>query len=615
MILEKIQNPNDVKALSAQETEDLCGELRRFLLEQVSRTGGHLASNLGAVELTVAIHRVFDTGRDRLVFDVGHQCYVHKILTGRREQFSTLRKAGGISGFPKPHESVHDAFIAGHASNSVSVALGMAKARTLLHEDYAVLALLGDGALSGGLAYEGLNNAGASGEPMIVILNDNGMSISRNVGAMSTHLSRLRTKPEYYEFKKNYRDVLGRTAAGQAVYDFNHRLKTRVKKAVLPNATMFEDMGFTYLGPVDGHNVEKLENTLRWAKELNCPVLVHVNTVKGKGYGPAEREPNLYHGVGAFDINRGVGRNRKEDFSAAFGQALCALASEDERVCAITAAMTDGTGLGGFAETYPERFFDVGIAEGHACAMAAGMAKQGLIPVFAVYSSFLQRGYDQLIHDIALSNLHVVLAVDRAGMVGADGETHHGIFDATFLSDIPNMTVLCPSDYAELRSMLRRAVFEIDGPVAIRYPRGGEGAYHDDSADGNLVELRGGSDITLCAYGTMINNIMEAAELLSGQGISARVVKINCISPFYDRDIRNVIGKCRALLVAEEATSVGCVGQRLAAILAENRIAPDKLVLCNLNKAFPVQGDVRELQREFGLDAENLAKKAAEVIR
>lgn len=615
MILEKIQNPNDVKALSAQETEDLCGELRRFLLEQVSRTGGHLASNLGAVELTVAIHRVFDTGRDRLVFDVGHQCYVHKILTGRREQFSTLRKAGGISGFPKPHESVHDAFIAGHASNSVSVALGMAKARTLLHEDYAVLALLGDGALSGGLAYEGLNNAGASGEPMIVILNDNGMSISRNVGAMSTHLSRLRTKPEYYEFKKNYRDVLGRTAAGQAVYDFNHRLKTRVKKAVLPNATMFEDMGFSYLGPVDGHNVEKLENTLRWAKELNCPVLVHVNTVKGKGYGPAEREPNLYHGVGAFDINRGVGRNRKEDFSAAFGQALCALASEDERVCAITAAMTDGTGLGGFAETYPERFFDVGIAEGHACAMAAGMAKQGLIPVFAVYSSFLQRGYDQLIHDIALSNLHVVLAVDRAGMVGADGETHHGIFDATFLSDIPNMTVLCPSDYAELRSMLRRAVFEIDGPVAIRYPRGGEGAYHDDSADGNLVELRGGSDITLCAYGTMINNIMEAAELLSGQGISARVVKINCISPFYDRDIRNVIGKCRALLVAEEATSVGCVGQRLAAILAENRIAPDKLVLCNLNKAFPVQGDVRELQREFGLDAENLAKKAAEVIR
>lgn len=615
LILEKIENPNDVKKLSAQETELLCFELRQFLLEQVSQTGGHLASNLGAVELTVAIHRVFDTQQDRLVFDVGHQCYIHKILTGRRGRFSTLRKAGGISGFPKPHESVHDAFIAGHASNSVSVALGMAKARTLLHEEYSVLALIGDGALSGGLAYEGLNNAGASGEPMIVILNDNGMSISRNVGAMSAHLSRLRTKPEYYEFKKNYRGILERTAVGRAFYSLSHRLKTNLKKAMLPNATMFEDMGFTYLGPVDGHDVGKLESTLRWAKELNCPVLVHVHTVKGKGYGPAEREPNLYHGVGPFDINRGVSRQKKEDFSAAFGSELCTLAAKDERVCAITAAMADGTGLGGFAETYPGRFFDVGIAEGHACAMAAGMAKQGLIPVFAVYSSFLQRGYDQLIHDIALSNLHVVLAVDRAGMVGADGETHHGIFDATFLSDIPNMTVLCPSNYAELRSMLRRAVFEIDGPVAIRYPRGGEGAYRDDSGSSNLVELRDGSDITLCAYGTTINNVLDAAELLSQQGISAHVVKINCISPFYDHDMRNIIGKCRALLIAEEATSVGCVGQRIAAILAENHIAPEKLVLCNLNKAFPVQGDVRELQKEFGLDAENLAKKAAEVIR
>ena len=615
MILEKIQNPNDVKALSAQEAEELCGELRQFLMEHVSRTGGHLASNLGAVELTVAIHRVFDTQRDRLVFDVGHQCYVHKILTGRKDRFSTLRRHGGISGFPKPHESVHDAFVAGHASNSVSVALGMAKARTLLHEYYSVLALIGDGSLSGGLAYEGLNNAGASGEPMIVILNDNGMSISRNVGAMSTHLSQLRTKPEYYKFKKNYRSVLERTALGRALYGFNHRLKKNLKKAILPNATMFEDMGFTYLGPVDGHDVEKLENTLRWAKELNCPVLVHVNTVKGKGYGPAEREPNLYHGVEAFDLDRGVVRQKKQDFSAVFGEALCALASEDGRVCAITAAMADGTGLDGFAAQHPERFFDVGIAESHAAAMAAGMAKQGLIPVFAVYSSFLQRAYDQLIHDIALSNLHVVLAVDRAGMVGADGETHHGIFDATFLSDIPNMTVLCPSNYAELKAMLRRAVFEIDGHVAIRYPRGGEGAYRGNSGEDNIVELRSGSDITLCAYGMMVNNILEAAELLAQQGISARVLKFNCISPFYDRDMRNVVGKCRALLIAEEATSVGCVGQRVAAILAENRIAPEKTVLCNLNKAFPVQGAVSELQKEFGLDAQALAKKAAEVIR
>ena len=614
MILEKIENPNDVKLLSAQQVNTLCGEVRDFLLQNVSKTGGHLASNLGAVELTVAIHRVFDTARDRLVFDVGHQCYVHKILTGRREQFPTLRQFGGISGFPKPRESEHDAFIAGHASNSVSVALGMAKARTLLHEDYSVLALLGDGALTGGLAYEGLNNAGASGEPLIVILNDNGMSINRNVGAMSTHLSVLRTNPEYYDFKRSYRDTLGRSAAGRAVYQLSHKVKSDLKKAILPNATMFEEMGFTYLGPVDGHNVEKLESTLQWAKELKCPVLVHVNTVKGKGYPPAERRPWLYHGVGAFDPKQGVSPAQKTDFSAVFGETMCALAKENEKVCAITAAMADGTGLTHFAEQYGDRFFDVGIAEGHACAMAAGMAKQGLVPVFAVYSSFLQRGYDMLLHDIALSNLHVVLAVDRAGLVGADGETHHGVFDATFLSDIPNMTVLCPSSYAEVRTMLRRAVLEIDGPVAIRYPRGGEGTYTADSSDKNVAVLREGTDVTLCAYGTMVNSVLAAADILAQQSVSARVVKFNCISPFHANDLREALSGSRALLIAEEATSVGCVGQRVAAILAENGVAPEKLVLCNLNKEFPMQGTVEQLREKFGLDAQTLAKKAAEVI-
>ena len=585
------------------------------MLKNVSVTGGHLASNLGAVELTVAIHRVFDTSRDRLVFDVGHQCYTHKILTGRRERFATLRQYGGISGFPKPRESAHDAFIAGHASNSVSVALGMARARTLLHQDYSVLALIGDGALSGGLAYEGLNNAGASGEPLIVILNDNGMSISCNVGAMSQHLGMLRTKPAYYEFKKAYRDALERSAVGRAVYDFNHHLKTNLKKALLPNSTMFEDMGFTYLGPVDGHSVEKLTNTLRWAKELRCPVVVHVHTQKGKGYGPAEREPERYHGVGPFDPKLGVPRVQKMDFSAVFGNELCEIAREDTRVCAITAAMCDGTGLHDFSAQYPDRFFDVGIAEGHAVSMAAGMAKQGLTPVVAIYSSFLQRGYDQLIHDTALLGLHVVFAVDRAGMVGADGETHHGIFDATFLSDIPNMTVLCPSNFAELRTMLRRAIHEIDGPVAIRYPRGGDGAYRENSGNANIVVLREGEDITLCAYGTMINNVLAAAELLDRQGIAARVVKINAISPLYDSDMREVVGKTRALLVAEECASVGCMGQRMAAILAWNKISPERLELCNLGKTFPAQGSVEALYREFGLDAESLAKKAAEVLR
>ena len=613
--MDRIHSPEDLRALDGSELPLLCDELRGFLVTQVSRTGGHLASNLGVVELTVAIHRVFDTARDRLVFDVGHQCYVHKILTGRADRFPTLRQLGGISGFPKPCESAHDAFIAGHASNSVSVALGMARARTMLHEDYSVIALIGDGALTGGLAYEGLNNAGASGEPLIVILNDNGMSIDRNVGAMSEHLSRLRTKPEYFAFKKAYHNALSGTAAGRALYRFNHSLKTGLKKAMLPNATMFEDMGFTYLGPVNGHDVGQLTNTLKWAKDLNCPVLVHVHTKKGKGYPPAEREPERYHGVGKFDPRMGVPREHKRDFSAVFGDELCKLAKNDETICAITAAMRDGTGLHDFSEQYPERFFDVGIAEGHAVAMAAGMAKQGLTPVVAIYSSFLQRAYDQLIHDTALSDLHVVFAVDRAGMVGADGETHHGIFDATFLSEIPNMTVLCPSNFAELRTMLDRAVNEIKGPVAIRYPRGGEGNYKEDSGRQNLVVLREGADITLCAYGTMINNVLGAAEILHEQGIEARVVKINAISPLYDRDMREVIGKTKAMLVAEECAGVGCMGQRMAGILGWNKISPERLELCNLGKAFPAQGTVEELYREFGLDAESLAKKAAEVLR
>ncbi len=616
MILEKIHGPEDVKALTRAQTDLLCRELHTFLLESVSKTGGHLASNLGAIELTVAIHRVFDTSRDRLVFDVGHQCYAHKALTGRREEFSTLRQYGGLSGYPKPGESVHDAFVAGHASNSVSVALGMARARTLLGEDYSVLALIGDGALSGGLAYEGLNNAGASGEPLIVILNDNGMAISRNVGAVSLHLSRLRNKPAYYEFKKNYRRVLLKSRPGKAVYHFNHELKNGLKSALLPNATLFEDMGFSYIGPVDGHDVRQLENALEWARELKCPVLLHVRTVKGKGYAPAESEPDKWHGVGPFDVATGAAKKAGgASFSSVFGEALCELAAEDRRVCAITAAMESGTGLTGFAERFPKRFFDVGIAEAQAAAMAAGMAKQGMIPVFAVYSTFLQRAYDQLIHDTALSNLHVVFAVDRAGLVGADGETHHGIFDATFLSDIPNMTVLCPASFAELRAMLRRAVLELDGPVAIRYPRGGEESYHDENSAGAFAQLREGSDVTLCAYGTMIGEALGAAELLERQGVSARVIKVNCISPFRDADIRKIFAGTKKLIVAEECASVGCVGQRIAAILTEEGTPLEKLYLCNLGKVFPQHGSVTQLREALRIDAKSIAEKATEVIR
>ena len=613
--MEHIHSPRDVRSLDELELHILCDELRSFLVEQVSHTGGHLASNLGVVELTVAIHRVFDTERDRLVFDVGHQCYVHKILTGRAEQFPTLRQLGGISGFPKPGESVHDAFIAGHASNSVSVALGMARARTMLGQSYHVLSLIGDGALTGGLAYEGLNNAGASGEPLIVILNDNGMSIDRNVGAMSEHLSHLRTKPEYFAFKKAYHNALGRTKLGRSLYEFNHTLKTGLKKAMLPNATMFEDMGFAYLGPVDGHDLTQLTNTLEWAKEMKQPVLVHVRTQKGHGYAPAEREPWRFHGVGPFDAATGRAPEAKESFSTVFGKALTELAVEDPRVCAITAAMEDGTGLTPFAERFPDRFFDVGIAEGHAAAMAAGLAKQGAVPVFAVYSSFLQRAYDQLLHDVALSGLHVVFAVDRAGLVGADGATHHGVMDTVFLSGIPNMTVLCPANFAELRAMLRRAVLEMSGPVAIRYPRGGEGAFTADESGSDFAELRAGGDITLAAYGTMVNNVLEAAELLHGKGIEARVVKLGRISPFRGGELSRVFGGTKRLLVAEECSGVGCIGQRIAAILAEEGHEPEKLMLCNIGRRFIEQGSVQELYRQCGLDAVSLARTAREVCQ
>ena len=607
-MLESIHSPSDVKRLNTQQTRQLCDELRAFLVRSVAKTGGHLASNLGVVELTVAIHRVFDTSRDRLVFDVGHQCYVHKILTGRREQMDTLRQFGGLSGFPKPYESVHDAFVAGHASNSVSVALGMAKARTMRHEDYSVIALSGDGALTGGLSFEGLNNAGASGEPMIVILNDNGMSIAPNVGALSRHLSRLRTKPGYYEFKKRYRQLLGGSLVGGKLYHVSHDVKTALKKTLLPGSSMFESMGFTYMGPVDGHDEAALEQSLQWAKEQRCPVLLHVRTVKGRGYAPAEERPADYHGVPPFAPDTGKPlRPAGPDFSHVFGAELTALAGEDGRVCAVTAAMQEGTGLTEFAKAYPRRFFDVGIAEGHAVSMAGGMAKQGLVPVFAVYSSFLQRGYDQLMQDVALDGLHVVLGVDRAGLVGADGETHHGCFDALYLAQVPHMTVLCPASFAELRQMLRRAVLELTGPVAVRYPRGGEGAYRGCCGNETFTELRQGSDCTILTYGILINEALAAAELLHQAGIEARVVKLNAIAPLRNDEVLAALGHEKRLLVLEDCVGSGCVGQRLTAILAQQGCAPDKLFLKNLGDTIPCHGSVPQLYAQCGLDAESVA--------
>ena len=601
-----------MKCLSEKQTELLCLELRQFLVEQVSRTGGHLASNLGAVELTVAIHRVFDTAKDRLVFDVGHQCYVHKALTGRQELFGTLRQFEGLSGFPKPYESVHDAFVAGHASNSVSVALGMARARTLQKQPYHVLALIGDGALGGGLSFEGLNDAGASGEPLIVILNDNGMSIGANVGGMSRHLARMRTKPGYYEFKKKYRQVLDGSRAGQKLYELSHDVKTALKKSLLPVSTVFEDMGFTYMGPVDGHDVRSLTDMLRAAREQNCPVLLHVHTVKGKGYAPAEREPERFHGVPPFDPATGASAPASPSFSSVFGEELTALAASDRRICAITAAMTDGTGLSPFAKAHPERFFDVGIAEGHAVAMAAGMAKQGMLPVFAVYDSFLQRGYDMLMQDVSLDGLHVVLAVDRTGLVGADGETHHGCMD--YLSQIPGMTVLCPASFAELRHMLHTALYECTGPVAVRYPRGGEGAYRDDCGDAPVSVLRQGTDACIVTYGVLVNQALEAAQRLANEGITVRVVKLNRVAPLEWDAVCSALDGASRLVVLEDQLRQGCGGQRLAAVLLERNAAPERLRLLNAGERLPAQGSVQQLYHALGLDADGVSAAVREVL-
>ncbi len=614
MILERINSPADVKRLSGEETALLCEELRQFLVEQVSRTGGHLASNLGVVELTVAIHRVFDTARDRLVLDVGHQCYVHKALTGRRELFGTLRQFGGLSGFPKPYESEHDAFMAGHASDSVSVALGMARARTLLAKDYHVVAVIGDGALGGGLSFEGLNDAGGSGEPLVVILNDNGMSIDRNVGGLSKHLSRMRTDPEYYEFKKKYRKTLEKLPAGRTLYEWSHEVKSAVKKTLLPPlSTVFEEMGFSYMGPVDGHDIQRLTAVLREAREAKRPVLVHVHTVKGNGYAYALREPERFHGVPPFDPATGkVRKESGETFSHVFGETLCQLARQDDRVCAITAAMADGTGLTDFAKEFPRRFFDVGIAEGHGVAMAGGMAKQGLVPVFAVYDTFLQRGYDMLVQDLALEKLHAVLAVDRCGIVGADGETHHGCLD--YLSQIPGMTVLVPASFDELRQMLRRAVEDIPGPVAVRYPRGGENGYAGGWNGDAVQVLREGGDAAVVTCGILTGETLRAADALQAEGVGVRVVKLAQVSPLNGKELCAALDGVKRLVVAEDQLRAGGLGERLSALLLEQDAGIGKIRLRNAGTALPTQGSTAQLWHELGLDAEGIAQAVREVL-
>ena len=607
-ILDKINKSEDVKKLNENELVPLCGEIREFLINSLSKTGGHLASNLGTVELSVALHRVYDSSRDRIVFDVGHQSYTHKILTGRKDEFPTLRKYKGLSGYPKPSESKDDAFIAGHASNSVSVALGMAKARTMAGDNYDVAAVIGDGALTGGLAYEGLAAAAASREPMVIVLNDNNMSIDPSVGGTASLLQKMRIRSGYISFKRWYKAVFTKFPH---VYAFNHRIKEWVKWHILPG-NMFSSMGLYYLGPVDGHDVKKLETVLRWARDRREPVLVHVLTKKGKGCPYAEEKPELYHGVGPFDPKTGEMAPSGESFSQKFGEYLCEFAERDKSICAITAAMAGGTGLCAFAKKFPERFIDSGIAEGHSTAFAAGLAKQGMLPVFAVYSSFEQRGYDMLIHDVSLQKLHVVFGIDRAGIVGGDGETHNGLFDVSYLSTVPNLTLLCPSNFAELHDMLECALFKLDGPVAIRYPRGGEGEYKLSGKDQEII-VRKGSDITIACYGTMINEVLSAADILESRGISAEIVKIAAVKPeVYPKTISSAV-KTGRFLMAEEVCSSGCVGKRILAQAAVNGMCIEKVKLLNLGEGIVAHGDHASLMREWGIDARGIAEASEEL--
>ena len=610
-ILDSIRGHDDLAALTSAQREALCAEIRTFLVSSVSKTGGHLASNLGVVELSVALETVYNTHKDRLVFDVGHQSYVHKLLTGRQADFEHLRQFGGMAGFPKPSESGSDAFTAGHASSSISIALGMARARTLLQEDYDVVTLIGDGAATGGMVYEALCDVAVSKEPMVIVLNDNEMSIAPNVGGFAQHLSRLRSKESYLGFKEKYRNALSKTPFSRAVYSVTRNVKDFLRRIVLPT-TIFENMGLTYIGPVDGNDVENMISLLRLARAMKRPVLLHVHTQKGKGYAPAEQAPSAYHGVGKFDPEIGIVKSTgKETFSSAFGHELTAIAAENDRVCAITAAMPDGTGLTDFQMRYPKRTFDVGIAEEHAVSMAGGLAKQGMIPVVALYSTFLQRAYDQIMHDVAIQKLHVIFAVDRAGLVGEDGETHHGVFDTGFLRQTPGLTVLAPATTAELRQMLRWAVYDQTGPVAIRYPRGGDRAAADPAWNGSKdpVVHRAGAGVAIVTYGTILENVCNAADELNREGIHVGVLRLLQLTQLQSRQLHEKLSSYDHIVVVEETCSGSGLAQDIASLL------PDKHVtVMDLGNWFPTHGALSDLYRHYGLDSASIVSKVKEVL-
>ena len=608
--LENLNSPDDIKKLNTTELSVLAEEIRNFLIYKVSKTGGHLASNLGVVELTLAIHKIFETDFDQVVWDVGHQSYVHKILTGRKDDFDTLRKLGGLAGFPKTCESRHDCFNTGHSSTSISAALGIARARDLMQEKYSVIAVIGDGAMTGGMAYEALNDAGRSTSNFIVILNDNEMSIAQNVGGMSKYFSKLRTDPFYTKTKEDIENFLDRMPnfskkARRAI----SKLKGTVKYIFTPGI-FFEQLGYKYYGPIDGHNIEEITKALVAAKKIKGPVLVHINTQKGKGYSFAEESPDRFHGIAPFEVETGeTFGNKAPDYSEVFGDALCTLAACDERIVAISAAMAKGTGLFRFSNEYPNRFFDVGIAEQHAVTSAAGMAAKGLVPVVAIYSSFLQRAYDQIIHDVATQKLHVIFALDRAGIVGEDGETHQGVFDLSYLSHIPNMTVMAPADYYELRQMLDYAVTRHKGPVAIRYPRGrGKDNFgaRIPLEPGKAAVLREGENVCILAVGSMVDTALLAADILEKSGISTQVVSARFVKPIDEELLVKISEDFDCIITIEDNYVSGGYGSKVLDFL-NSRGLNKNIGILGLPDEFIPHGSRAELLKRLGLGADEIA--------
>ncbi len=613
-LLPTIKGPADLKDLTNEEMDDLAGEIREFLLETVAQTGGHLAPNLGVVELTLALHSVFDSPRDEIIWDVGHQSYVHKILTGRLNRFETLRQYNGLSGFPKPEESEHDVFATGHSSTSISAALGLAKARDLLKENNKVVAVIGDGSMTGGMAFEALNHLGHLQTDLTIILNDNEMSISKNVGALSRYLTKLRLNPRLRRLKYNVRDLIQRIPKiGQTTVRYLEKIEDSLTFLVIPGM-FFEELGISYLGPIDGHNIADLKLAFKNAYDRRGPVLIHVLTIKGKGYELAEKNPQKFHGTGPFI--RGNGQNLKEadtlSYTEVFSSTIVDLAKENHKIIALTAAMTDGTGLKEFAKTYPERFFDVGIAEEHAVTMAAGLVKKGFQPVVAIYSTFLQRAYDQIIHDVCLQNLPVVFMVDRAGLVGPDGPTHHGAFDLSFLRHIPNITLMAPWNEGEFRNMIYTAL-QIKRPVVVRYPKRNGLILREYSPYELLPVGRGqiliqGINTAVIAVGAMVSPALQAASILQKSGINVTIVNARYIKPLDEELLLNMVQNHNQIIVAEENVTAGGFGSAVLEFLTRQGIKGIDFKMLGLPDEFIAHGSTEALLSQYGLDADGICR-------